>query len=157
PARTSRIDALWGTDLCRFRNCGALDTAASRGHRSITSRLPDGERSRGPDICLTRLPRSKYYSSRTGPSTRAIRTRSRRCIGVRTKVRILPRQTFRATRTRPDSARKDREVRLPRRCWIHGALLRGAHHGSTLSRLLGMLLLDPKAPGPLLLRRLRFG
>src|SRR6516162_2891615 len=145
----SRIDALWGTDLCRLRDCGPLDTTAKGGHRSVASRLPDGEGARRSDICVTRLPRSQYHPSCTGPSTRAIRARSRGGIGLRAEIRVLPRQTFRATRARPNPARKNHEVRLPRRWWIHRALLRGAHHGSTLSRFPGMLLLDPKTPGAL--------
>src|SRR5262245_65141691 len=69
----------------------------------------------------------------------------------------MPVQTFCANHTCPNTSGNDHDVRLPRLWQIHGALLRGAHHGSTLSRLFGMLLLDPKAPGALLCRRLRFG
>src|SRR5262249_3129624 len=148
-------DVLWSTDLYRLCDCGPLDATAHGGHRTVAPCLPDGERSRRPDICLARLPRSQYHSSCTGPSTRPIRARSPGRIGIRAEVRILPRQTLRANRASPDPARKNREIRLPRRWRIYGALLRGARHGSTFSRLLGMFLLDPKAPGALLRRRLR--
>src|SRR5262249_42875728 len=78
-------------------------------------------------------------------------------MGVRPKVRFLPRQTFGANRARPDPAWKNHQVWFARRWWIHGALLRGPLHGSTLSRHAGVFLLDPKAPGALLRRRLRVG
>src|SRR5262249_27068861 len=57
----------------------------------------------------------------------------------------------------PDAARKDREIRIPRRWSVRGALLRGTCDGSNSPRPPGMLLLDPEAPGALLRRRLRLG
>ena len=67
-------------------------------------------------------------------------------------LRLLPRPDVRAARPRPDAARQDREVRLARRRSAHRARLRGARHRPTRPRLPRMLLLDPKAPGPLLRR-----
>ena len=69
--------------------------------------------------------------------------------------RILPRQDFLAARACPDATRKDHDVRLARRRSIRRSAVRGARDRSTRPRLPGMLLLDPKAPGALLRRRLR--
>src|SRR5262249_37310222 len=76
---------------------------------------------------------------------------------VRAAVRILRRQDLCAPRARPNATWKDHEVRLTRRWPVHGTRLRGAGDGPTSLRHPGMLLLDPKAPGPLLRRRLRVG
>ena len=110
------------------------------------------------DICRTVAGRSLVsLLLAVGPSTRSIRARGRAGIGVRAAVRVLSRQDLRATRAGPNATWKDREVRLARRRSVHGAIVRGAPHGSSHLRLPGMLLLDPKAPGSLLRRRLRVG
>ena len=157
--RASRIEALWGTDLFRLRDHGSVDTIRSRTAIDPSRRAFQMAKEHGdPTFAALACRGLSIYSSCLGPPTRSsssVRpsTHWNSCSRSDFSSTEFPRQLALVRmlrgRTTKFGSLDDGRVR--------GALLRGAYYRSSASRLPGMLLLDPKAPGALLRRRLCVG